>query len=84
MVHVVDGKLADHQHSEGDGKELLYKLATCGVSQGSIPGLMLLNVLKSDLDDGIKCSWMKFAKDLKLSREGRHFVRESHSTGRPG
>ena len=40
-----------------------------GVSQGFILGLTLFNSFRSDLDDGTKCTLMKFSSDIKLSAE---------------
>lgn len=60
VVSVVGGELGDRNQKDG-GKWLLFQLSNCHVPQGWIWGPTLFNIFMSDLDDGIKCTGMKFA-----------------------
>lgn len=67
MVHCVRDWLNGRaQRVVVDGATLGWQLVTSGVSQGSILGLVLFNLLINDLDAGVGSIIGKFADDAKL------------------
>lgn len=68
---VVAGEWAHKLHPDTviNSSFSVWQLVTNGVPQRSILGPTLFNIYIRAMDDGIMCTMMKFADDMKLSGE---------------